>query len=119
MIAVGAYGLYLSTSDAGKTWRPRKLTDDDYHFNRISRGPTGTLYLAGEHGTLLRSHDAGATWTALRAPYAGSFYGILPLDDRPLLAHGLSGQIFRSSDDGLTWTHIATPRPALLATVSR
>lgn len=119
VIAVGAYGLYLATFDAGKTWTPRKLADDDYHFNRISRGPTGTLYLAGEHGTLLRSSDAGATWTALRTPYTGSFYGVLPLDERTLLAHGLSGQIFRSTDDGETWTHISAARPALLAAAVR
>ncbi len=118
-IAVGAYGLFVATDDGGKTWTRRKVVDDDYHLNRISRGPTGTLYLAGEHGTLLRSSDHGATWRRIPAAYDGSFYGILPLDQRTLLAHGLRGHVFRSNDDGATWSLVATPQPVLLATSLR
>jgi photosystem II stability/assembly factor-like uncharacterized protein len=114
-IAVGAYGLYLATVDGGRTWTRRKIRDEDAHLNRISRGPGGTLYLAGESGTLLRSTDQGATWGEIRAPYAGSFYGIMALDRRTLLAHGLRGHIFRSIDDGASWQAIDSPQPVLLA----
>lgn len=119
VIAVGAYGLCVVTTDGGQTWTQRKPLDDDCHFNRISRGPTGTLYLAGERGTLLRSTDAGATWTPIRAPYEGSFYGILPLAEKALLAYGLRGHIYRSIDDGATWTSVTTPAPVLLATAAQ
>lgn len=119
VIAVGAYGLYVVTADGGATWTLRKPVDDDCHFNRISRGPTGTLYLAGERGTLLRSSDDGATWTPIRAPYDGSFYGILPLAEKTLLAYGLRGHVYRSTDDGATWATIATPSPVLLATAAQ
>lgn len=114
-IAVGAYGLYLTTGDGGRTWVRRKIRDEDSHLNRISRGPAGTLYLAGEAGTLLRSADDGATWAPIRTPYEGSFYGILPLEDRTLIAHGLRGHIYRSIDDGATWQEVPSPRPVLLA----
>lgn len=114
-IAVGAYGLYCQTTDGGKTWEQRKIGEEDYHFNRISRGPTDTLYLAGEHGTLLRSTDHGAKWTKLAAPYDGSFYGVLPLAQRILIAHGLRGRVYRSADDGVTWTQVETPQAVLLA----
>ena len=112
--AIGAYGLFLATTDGGKTWARKKITEDDYHFNRLTRGPSGTLYLAGEHGTLLRSADAGATWNRIASPYTGSFYGVLPLDKRTLLAYGLSGRVFRSTDDGVTWAAIETPPPPVL-----
>ncbi len=115
VIAVGAYGLYYFTADGGKSWERRRLGPEDYHLNRLSRGPTGTLYLAGEAGTLLRSSDRGSTWIPLRTPYQGSFYGILPLDRLTLLAHGLRGRIFRSTDDGASWQEIAAPAPVLLA----
>lgn len=115
VIAVGAYGLFVETVDAGKTWTRRKVLDEDYHLNRLSRGPTGTLYLAGEHGTLLRSADQGATWTAIPTPYEGSFYGILPLDAQTLLAHGLRGRVYRSTDDGRTWNAIPLADQVLLS----
>lgn len=115
VIAVGAYGLFASSEDGGKKWVRRKIIEEDYHLNRISRGPEGTLYLAGERGTLLRSSDRGLKWTRIPASYEGSFYGILPLDKRTLVAHGLRGHVFRSIDDGNQWTPIETAQPVLLA----
>ncbi len=115
VIAIGAYGLCLESLDEGKTWQRRRLIADDLHFNRITRGPTGELYIAGERGTLLRSRDNGSQWQTLKAPYEGSFYGILPLDRRTLLAYGLRGRLFRSSDDGETWRPVETAVEGLLA----
>ena len=119
VLAVGAYGLFAASNDGGATWQRRKIRDDDYHFNRVTRGPAGTLYLAGERGTLLKSADDGATWQPIAAPYEGSFYGILPLDRRTLVAHGLRGHVFRSADDGATWQPAAIEAPVLLATALR
>ena len=116
VFAVGAYGSFYQTADGGQTWQRRKLGEDDYHFNRLTRGPTGSLYLAGEHGTLLRSTDHGGNWHPIPAPYEGSFYGVLPLGPRTLVAYGLRGHAFRSEDDGATWMPLAAPEPALLAT---
>ncbi len=114
-IAIGAYGLCMVTTDAGRTWTRRELSSEDVHFNRITRGPAGTLYVAGERGTLLRSKDQGMTWTAIPTPYEGSFYGILPLGPEALLAHGLRGHVYQSFNDGDTWTPVPTPAPSLYA----
>ncbi len=119
VIAVGAYGLFCITRDGGATWTRRKILDDDYHLNRLTRGPTGTLYLAGEHGTLLRSTDRGDSWQKIESPYDGSFYGILPLGPQTLLAHGLRGRLYRSTDDGREWKPVASNQLALLATATR
>lgn len=116
VIAVGAYGLFLETHDGGASWSQRRVLDEDMHLNRLTRGPTGSLYLAGERGTLLRSTDAAATWDRLEPPYEGSFYGVLPLGPATLLAYGLRGHVFRSSDDGDTWTRIDLDDPTLIAT---
>jgi photosystem II stability/assembly factor-like uncharacterized protein len=117
--AIGAYGLLLATADGGRTWTPRRVIDQDYFLNRLTIGPNGTLYIAGEHGTLLRSADRGATWASIAAPYDGSFYGILPLGPRTLLAYGLRGRIYRSEDDGDTWQLVPNEQRVLLATAVR
>lgn len=116
VIAVGAYGLAFVTTDGGRTWRRRTFIEDDVHFNRISRAASGILYLAGERGTLLRSADLGESWQPLAVPYEGSFYGVLPLDRRTLVAYGLRGHAYRSNDEGATWRPLPAPAPALLAT---
>ena len=117
--AVGAYGQFLATADGGQHWTARRIIEQDRHFNRISAGPTGTLYIAGEQGTLLRSADRGATWQAMAAPYNGSFYGVLPLGARTLLAYGLRGRIFRSEDDGASWQLVPVAPQGVLATAVR
>ncbi len=117
--AVGAYGLFLATADGGRTWTQRQVIADDYFLNRLTIGPTGTLYIAGEHGTLLRSTDRGATWTPSPTDYDGSFYGILPLGERTLLAYGLRGRIYRSEDDGGTWQLVPNEVRTLVMTAVR
>jgi photosystem II stability/assembly factor-like uncharacterized protein len=119
IIAVGAYGLYVSSKDGGRSWTRQEVLTEDRHLNRISRGPGGNLYIAGESGTLLRSSDSGASWKAIPAPYEGSFYGVMPVDQATLVAYGLRGHLFRSADDGATWENIPTPHPMLLATAVR
>lgn len=108
----GAYGALFVTSDGGRTWARREpLAGEEPHLNRLARTADGTLYLAGESGTLLRSADDGETWEILDADYAGSFFGIVPLRDDGLLAYGLQGRLRRSADRGDTWDEIAAPAP--------
>jgi photosystem II stability/assembly factor-like uncharacterized protein len=115
IIVVGAYGQYHRSTDGGQTWTAQRLSEDDYHFNRITRATDGSLYLAGEHGTLLRSRDRGENWEGIHAPYDGSFYGILPISNGGLLAYGLRGRIYRSANAGDDWDFVANERRVLIA----
>jgi photosystem II stability/assembly factor-like uncharacterized protein len=101
--AVGAYGKFQATEDGGATWTLRKLSDDEVHFNRISAGPDGWLYLAGESGTVLVSADGGTTWTRPAVPYDGSLFGLTPLAGGSVVVFGLRGHILRSDDHGASW----------------
>ncbi|HSM49788.1 MAG TPA: YCF48-related protein [Thermoanaerobaculia bacterium] len=112
--AVGAYGLLLVTRDGGTTWEPGVVAEDsDFHLNQIAASGD-SLYLAAEAGHLYRSDDEGGTWTPLPSPYDGSFFGVLPLGDGALLAHGLRGNLFRSEDKGASWSEIPTGSEATL-----
>jgi photosystem II stability/assembly factor-like uncharacterized protein len=86
-IAYGAFGLYLDSTDAGRTWQRRSIletppSDDvaeasadqedaeyldegfDRHISRVIQVDS-TLLLVAESGTLARSDDGGANWTRL------------------------------------------------------
>jgi photosystem II stability/assembly factor-like uncharacterized protein len=116
VIAVGAFGMYYESHDAGATWEQEWILDEDAHLNRISQAADGTLWLAGEFGTLLRSTDQAATWETLTTGDDGSLYGVLPLTNGDLIAYGLRGRIYHSTDNGERWTRSATPGTGLLMT---
>jgi len=116
---VGAYGLLRHTLDGGNTWEKSTPQSEQYHLNRLVRSPDGALLLAGEAGTLLRSTDGARTWQPVRAPYDGSFFGIVGLPDGVLLAHGLRGHVFRSVNGGAGWRAVPTPAATLLMSGAR
>ncbi|MEQ1718040.1 MAG: hypothetical protein ABL907_19035, partial [Hyphomicrobium sp.] len=126
--AVGAYGSFLETRDAGKTWTARKLIsapkaaapagkkgkaaevdaadakgggDDDKHLNAIVRLGDNKLLIVGEAGTILKSDDAGKTWNKLPSPYKGSYFGAIQSRDGSVVIYGMRGKIFRSADASL------------------
>jgi photosystem II stability/assembly factor-like uncharacterized protein len=134
LIAVGAYSAYLTSRDGGASWQQQKFSPaapvaaprappgdagadeprNDYHLNRIVAASDTRLYIAAEAGHLYRSDDGGASWRALASPYAGSFFGVLPLGDTALLAFGLRGNLYRSEDAGASWRRLESGTVAML-----
>lgn len=109
--ALGAYGILMHTSDTGATWQllsDRLDNPDNYHLYGVARSAAGTLLVAGEAGTLLRSRDSGDTWDRPVSPYQGSFFGIVAAQDGSLLSFGLRGNVFRSTDEGDSWSQVDT-----------
>ncbi|TJY58875.1 sialidase [Sinimarinibacterium sp. CAU 1509] len=134
--AFGAFGLMMSSTDLGQTWQRTTLninlpqkeaveavpTDDDpfatggmaddhgdRHLNAMTQAKDGTLVLVGERGLILRSTDAGQSWTPVDDVYAGSFFGIEALPSGTLVVYGMRGHVFRSEDQGLSWTQSTDP----------
>ena len=127
--AVGAYGSFYETADAGKTWKSRKLletpkappptvkkgkaaaavsaetgskdAEEDRHFNAIVKLGEKRLIIVGEAGMLLKSDDTGKSWTKITSPYKGSYFGAIQAQDGSVLIYGLRGKIFRSTDAAL------------------
>ncbi|MFZ5722722.1 MAG: YCF48-related protein [Pseudomonadota bacterium] len=112
-VAIGAYGLMLRTTDGGKSWTDvssRISNRDGWHFNAIGGipGNRDLVLIAGEKGTLYRSVDGGATFSTLRSPYDGSFFGITGSTDGALYVYGLQGRLFRSINRGDSWSRLET-----------
>ncbi len=114
-IIVGAYGEFRRTDDGGKTWEQEWISEEELHFNRISAGEDGYVYLAGESGALMQSIDQGQTWKALQSPYYGSAFGVLSVAKSTLLLYGLRGVIYRTEDRAESWSLIENDVKALIS----
>ncbi|MGF6997102.1 YCF48-related protein [Paraburkholderia sp. GAS32] len=106
---VGAFGIVLHTSDAGKNWVP--LTDrldnpQRMHLYAI-QGDQDDVYIAGEHGTALRLDPATGRFRSMNPPYTGSFFGVAARDGQ-IVIYGLNGHAFLSEDRGRTWKALNT-----------
>lgn len=113
--AYGAFGMYFDSVDAGRTWERRTVMNEEFEWHISQVVPVGnSLLLVGESGTLARSDDGGATWTAITSPYVGSYFGALATPDGSVLAFGMRGNVFRSSDLGATWTELPLETTASL-----
>jgi photosystem II stability/assembly factor-like uncharacterized protein len=89
------------------------------HLTSIGADGHGRLYVTAEAGHVYRSDDGGARWFELPSPYAGSFFGLLPLAGDSLLVFGLRGHLYRSDDAGRSWQAVASGTQALLAGATR
>jgi len=105
--AYGAFGMYFESVDAGRTWQKRMVIAEDFdrHISQVL--PIGnSLFMVGESGTMARSDDGGATWTAVTSPYEGSYFAQLNTRDGALLAFGMRGNVYRTTDIGATWQKV-------------
>lgn len=65
----------------------------------------------GDHGAIVRTADAGATWQFIQQPMAdlAHYQALAVLDSSTLIAAGPDGAMIRSEDKGLTWRPIYSP----------
>jgi len=73
---IGAYGMIFKTLDGGKSWMSWSTNvenPDRFHLNSITKIDDQRLMMVGEAGIMLRSQDAGETWTQMMSPYDGSY----------------------------------------------
>ena len=129
LIAIGAYGLYLTSHDAGQTWQsvPMALPDyevtdendwfdpNDLHLNSITVSEDKNVtVIAAESGYIFLSTDKGARWRVLKSPYNGSFFGVEVLSDNSILAYGLRGNIYKYNMYTGLWKKIESNTNELL-----
>lgn len=106
--AVGAFGLMLRTRDGGVTWEgwQQHLPNPEGNHLYGIRAVGGDLYVVGERGSIYVSSDGGDSFSAVKSPYEGSFFGLAAAADGAVLVYGLRGHAFRSADRGQTWKEI-------------
>ncbi len=115
LVAVGAAGAILRSTDAGRTWRAAKNKTLDTDLAAVASAGERTWIAAGTAGRVLRSTDDGRTWSSIDSQ--------LNVALRALSFDAVSGRVFVGGDDGLvgfsadrgeSWqvTLISMPDPA-------
>ncbi len=104
-VAVGSYGSFLRSTDYGQSWSyVSGLPNLNYRAVHFSSATNG--FAAGD-GTLLRTNDAGATWSvAMDGTY---IHAIDFITSELGFAVGSNGLILRTSDGGNTWLNYNYP----------
>lgn len=120
-LVVGAYGLIFATDDGGKTWHSlRERLDNPKGRHLYDIQAVGTkILVVGEQGALYRSIDGGGTFSEIKTPYVGTFFGALAASQGEIIIYGLRGNVFRSSDDGVSWQKVDLGLPVTLTAGDR
>mgnify|MGYP003334971523 CR=1 FL=1 len=95
LVAVGAFGLVLVSSDDGLTWEQKLVSEDGPHLYSVRTHSDG-LVTVGEFGSIYSSRDQGQSWNPLPSPYEGTLFDILIMKDRWILM-GLRGNLWEGS----------------------
>ncbi len=104
--AVGAYGIALQTRDGGQHWQSSVdliPNSGGRHLYSIQADGRSRV-IAGEQGSLFRNAAAQPAYERVETPYAGTFFGFVPLPQQQLLAFGLRGNVWRSN--GNAWQKV-------------
>lgn len=110
--AIGAYGMFMETRDAGKSWRHvmhNVENDNFYHLFDFTAISGGRYFLTGEAGVLMITTGKGSAHMLENIPYDGSFYSSTSTADGAIVIGGLRGFMFRTNDDGQAWQKITKP----------
>jgi photosystem II stability/assembly factor-like uncharacterized protein len=69
---------------------------------------SGTGFVVGDMGTILKSTDAGATWASLTSGTTTTLHGVYFFGPDQGVAVGDSGLILRTTDGGAAWQSVAS-----------
>jgi serine/threonine protein kinase/photosystem II stability/assembly factor-like uncharacterized protein len=102
LLAVGAFGTILRSTNRGDTWSIiRSNTSDE--LRDIWTDQRGLVIVVGANGCILLSKDFGQTWETKKSPSKQALFSVFGRDALSLYAVGDQGTILASSDGGETF----------------
>jgi photosystem II stability/assembly factor-like uncharacterized protein len=109
---VGSDGLMVNVDTRGNA-KDYDLSSKET-LNRIACRYAGEAWVVGNHGTLLYTEDAGATWRPAAVPTTANLRGIATQDSGPVFVAG-DGVLLTSTDTGAHWTALGDGHTSFVA----
>lgn len=101
----------LFSRDAGRTWDVSSGSDGRAPLRGAAARPDGISLAVGDGGSILRSVDAGQTWSVVEAGTAENLHAVAFSADAAV-AVGTRGTLLWSEDLGMTWSPVPVPASA-------
>jgi photosystem II stability/assembly factor-like uncharacterized protein len=109
---VGTDGLMVNVDTSGNA-KGYALNSTET-LNRIACRYAGEAWVVGDHGTLLYTEDAGASWRPAAVPTTANLRGIATQDAGPVFVAG-DGVLLTSTDTGAHWTALGDGHTGFVA----
>ncbi len=105
--AVGWSGACFRTTDGGVTWDSTNIVAANQERLHSIANPAANVYVvSGDFGTVIRSTDNAATWSASVVSTTNYLETIAFSTTEIGIAAGENGTIIRTTDQGVTWMNI-------------
>lgn len=104
-IGVSSDARIYRTEDGAQTWQPLDDAGTSASLMAVSAAPTGTLWVVGDGGRILRSDDGGSSWLELTGAPAVQMTSVAA-SRQGLVAVGWDGTILRADTVEGRWTRV-------------
>jgi photosystem II stability/assembly factor-like uncharacterized protein len=104
----------LRSRNGGRSWQTLHVSQRALHHAATN----GDLILVAGAGTVLRSVDDGATWTAPNMPVRFNAYDVAFASTQAAFVVGGIGQLMQTHDAGASWTYATLPTRALVNAIA-
>jgi photosystem II stability/assembly factor-like uncharacterized protein len=104
LIAVGASGEVLYTTDRGETWATASTSATTENLNAVAAASNSVAVAVGNNGTIITSADQGDTWTLRSSGTTEDLYGVEMYSSTKGYALGANGTILYTSNGGSSWS---------------
>jgi photosystem II stability/assembly factor-like uncharacterized protein len=98
----------IVSNDGGTTWDASKGSDGNDYLRGLATSGEKVAIAVGDNGTILRSEDAGDSWTAITGATKESLSGVASDGKKTFVAVGNQGTVIASHDEGKTWKAVDT-----------
>jgi photosystem II stability/assembly factor-like uncharacterized protein len=105
--AVGFGGTVLKTNNAGVDWT--SCTATSYDLLSVSCTDPNTVFVSGKNNLIMKSTDAGNTWTNYFGYTNKYLYSTFFLDNNIGFVAGDDGTIYKTINSGTDWSILSDP----------